>query len=332
VSFWKKDARAKLTTEHRRRLVLFIPFFHSHILSTMLLASRPSRFFFFAIGASFCWFIILFYRRHQLSFPILQVPPTSLPNDHPSPPIGYTPKTPGSQLAPHEPVPFKAKLPSGLNIEELWQNAKTKHANMLERQSRTIEDARQEYLRRYKIPPPKGYDKWFAYAMEHDSPIIDDFDALMENLRPFRSYIENNCQSKNSHDPLPAMLPICITNGTVDAGNPSPYDTKQIKLPFIDFVSEFVGGVQDMCFYINTFDEPRQVIPREKMERMKEGKNISCEAHDVTGFKRMDVWEQVIVPCAADSPARNPEGAANTSVSLVGSSLSWTLYPKESSH
>jgi hypothetical protein len=320
VSFWKKDARAKLTTEHRRRLVLFIPFFHTHILSTMLLASRPSRFFFFAIGASFCWFIILFYRRHQLSFPILQFPPTSLPNEHTTP-IGYTPKTPGSQLAPHEPAPFKAKLPSGLNIEELWQNAKTKHANMLERQSRTIEDARQEYLRRYKIPPPKGYDKWFAYAMEHDSPIIDDFDALMENLRPFRSYIENNCQSQNSHDPLPAMLPICIINGTVDAGNPSPYDTKQIKLPFIDFVSEFVGGVQDMCFYINTFDEPRQVIPREKMERMKEGKNISCEAHDVTGFKRMDVWEEVIVPCAADSPARNPEGAANTSVSLVGSSL-----------
>lgn len=222
----------------------------------------------------------------------------SFASTHPS-----DPQTPAQRVK----SPSKSNSAYKFTVEKLWEAAKAKQAFVLGRQSQTIEGARVEYLKRYQIPPPNGFDKWFTYARKHESLIIDEFDNLMESLLPFRAYQENQCQFRNTHDLIPGVLPVCIVNGTVDAGDPSVYHTKDMKNPFIDFTSDFVSELPDMCFYINTFDEPRLVIPIAKHELLvdESNQNHSCEKHEFTNFKRTSIWEQAVVPCSNTSAAKN---------------------------
>jgi hypothetical protein len=56
---------------------------------------------------------------------------------------------------------------------------------MLSRQSTTLKRAVAEYKRRYGRNPPKGFDQWWSFAQKHNVKIIDDYDAVFEDLAPF---------------------------------------------------------------------------------------------------------------------------------------------------
>lgn len=52
-------------------------------------------------------------------------------------------------------------------------------------QSRSLEKAVAEYERRYRRPPPRGFDDWFKFAVENKVRIIDEYDSMMKDLEPF---------------------------------------------------------------------------------------------------------------------------------------------------
>ena len=56
---------------------------------------------------------------------------------------------------------------------------------MLSRQSTTLKKAVAEYKRRYQRNPPKGFDQWWDFAKKHNVKIVDDYDAVFEDLAPF---------------------------------------------------------------------------------------------------------------------------------------------------
>ena len=70
-------------------------------------------------------------------------------------------------------------------IPELMTEAEDKFRNMLNRQSKTLEQAVAEYKRRYGRNPPKGFDGWFAWAVKNDVKMIDEYDAINEDFSPF---------------------------------------------------------------------------------------------------------------------------------------------------
>jgi hypothetical protein len=49
-------------------------------------------------------------------------------------------------------------------IDELMANAKKEWEAKVERQSKTAEEAVEEYKRRYKRDPPVGFVEWYEYA------------------------------------------------------------------------------------------------------------------------------------------------------------------------
>lgn len=51
--------------------------------------------------------------------------------------------------------------------------------------SSTLKGAVKEYKSRYGIQPPPNFDKWYEFAKEHSSMIIDDYDQIWDDLRPF---------------------------------------------------------------------------------------------------------------------------------------------------
>jgi hypothetical protein len=70
-------------------------------------------------------------------------------------------------------------------IPKLMEEAETSFRQLLSKQSRTLRAAVNEYKRRYKRDPPKGFDKWWQFAKEHNVKLVDEYDGLVEDLAPF---------------------------------------------------------------------------------------------------------------------------------------------------
>ena len=70
-------------------------------------------------------------------------------------------------------------------ITKLMDDAKVTFTNLLAKQSKTLPEAVAEYKRRYARDPPRGFDHWWAYAKEHNFKLVDEFDAIAEDLAPF---------------------------------------------------------------------------------------------------------------------------------------------------
>lgn len=64
-------------------------------------------------------------------------------------------------------------------------DAKFAFISRLAKQSKTLPEAVAEYKRRYGRDPPRGFDHWWEFAMEHDFKLVDEFDAVDEDLAPF---------------------------------------------------------------------------------------------------------------------------------------------------
>ncbi|KAJ3885746.1 glycosyltransferase family 90 protein [Lentinula edodes] len=63
--------------------------------------------------------------------------------------------------------------------------AEERFRDKVERQSKTLPEAIEEYKRRYGMPPPKGFDGWWEYTRKYDVVLVDEYDTLMRDLAPF---------------------------------------------------------------------------------------------------------------------------------------------------
>lgn len=70
-------------------------------------------------------------------------------------------------------------------IPQLMAAAEDAYRAKLARQSTSLGEAVAEYRRRYGRDPPKGFDRWYWYAVKHKFVLKDEFDAIDEDLRPF---------------------------------------------------------------------------------------------------------------------------------------------------
>ena len=70
-------------------------------------------------------------------------------------------------------------------IPHLMAEAEDNFKQLLSRQSTTLKKAVAEYKRRYGRNPPKGFDQWWDFARKHNVKIVDDYDAVFEDLAPF---------------------------------------------------------------------------------------------------------------------------------------------------
>ncbi|RDB16600.1 Beta-1,2-xylosyltransferase 1 [Hypsizygus marmoreus] len=70
-------------------------------------------------------------------------------------------------------------------IYELIARAEKAWEGKLKRASTTLGDAVKEYKRRYRRPPPRGFDQWWRYAMKHNVQLPDEYDTIYHDLEPF---------------------------------------------------------------------------------------------------------------------------------------------------
>ena len=71
-------------------------------------------------------------------------------------------------------------------IHHLLAKARADWHGKVRRQSRSLEEARREYTRRYGREPPPGYAAWYQFATQHGVILIDEFDQVERDLLPLR--------------------------------------------------------------------------------------------------------------------------------------------------
>jgi len=67
----------------------------------------------------------------------------------------------------------------------LIRKAKAEWKDKLDRQSRDLKEAVQNYKNKYGRAPPKGFDKWYQFALQNKVILIDEYDQINTDILPF---------------------------------------------------------------------------------------------------------------------------------------------------
>ncbi|KAB5570295.1 capsule associated protein [Coniochaeta sp. 2T2.1] len=278
-----------------------------------------------ALGGVFFLLFCTFYILHPS-----YIPPTS--GTRSKPPIGHVDGPSFSDYAPTDPKP-KA-LPRGSHpIWHLVKDAEKELQVTQTRQSKTLAEAVAEYKRRYKIPPPPNFDKWFAFAQARDVQLVDEFDTISELLTPFWGLKPKTIRDR-AKEALGfrenQLMGVQIRHGKVTnirgAGEWQQNATQGM-------MKDFIQWLPDMDLAFNIHDEPRVIVPHEDMVKLVHkakrvnmpaamavaeprnswGKNSGSNEgarFDETKLTRFNVfahqptWTHSRMSCPPDSPSR----------------------------
>lgn len=199
-------------------------------------------------------------------------------------------------------------------IENLISTAQQRFDKLLARQSRTIQQATDEYQRRYGRTPPAGFGEWFELAQANNFVLIDEFDTLMQSLEPFHGIHPSVLQQRM----LSAialrdnrMLTYKITDGKLSLSDESPEIGLSLTNPSWLSIIPY-----NMTLAINGFDEPMVSASWDEVEQsLLNAKTGKIQLHggaqsNITPMLKMDgqsAWAATFHACKVDSPARQIE-------------------------
>lgn len=159
-------------------------------------------------------------------------------------------------------------------IDHLISNAKQSSLQWRQQAAtgHTIEDAVDEYQSRYGIPPPPNFDKWYEYATSRKSLVIDDFDQIHNDLLPFWGVEPSKIREMTKHMLERSWTEVGglrVTNGSTQI-TPHVAPTHRWSLEGTTaIINKFAEWLPDMDIAMNINDEPRVVVPWEKMRDLK---------------------------------------------------------------
>jgi Glycosyl transferase family 90 len=155
-------------------------------------------------------------------------------------------------------------------IDKLIHDANEQFEHVRSQQSTTLAEAVQEYRRRYQMPPPPNFDKWFSFAQSKGVQLIDEYDTIYHSLLPFWALppkiIRQRVRESLGFDN--AMIGVLIRSGKVTKVEGGGDDYKWQRDATVRMMKAFTKHLPDMDLAFNTHDEPRVVIPNEDLQRM----------------------------------------------------------------
>ncbi|TVY75683.1 Beta-1,2-xylosyltransferase [Lachnellula suecica] len=228
----------------------------------------------------------------------------------------------------------KARTPASHPVWQLISDAEKDYRATLERQSKTLEEAVAEYRRRYGIPPPPNFDKWYEFAKKKNVQLIDEYDSIQQSLTPFWGLkpktIRKRAQEALGYD-ANNLIGVLIRSGAVkkiDGGGKWQMEATE------GMMKGFIKDLPDMDLCFNIHDEPRVVVPFDDMTRLmktavdvKKPAAMAVEAPRNSWSKRpadlsdgwqfedirktrfnvyahQPTWTESRISCPPDSPAR----------------------------
>ncbi|KAK7032711.1 CAP10 domain-containing protein [Favolaschia claudopus] len=208
---------------------------------------------------------------------------------------------------------------------------------LLARQSATYAQAAARYSLKTRRPPPRNYDKWFAFAQSH-SCLIDDYDQIHRDMKPFYQLAAENPLFFQERIDIIANL----TNNVREAGAIEVKDG-QIHMPSgVSFkywgggpatFQNFASLLPDMSFVINSKDQPRVIFDyRQPGNATRDRALALTEEHpfDLSPHPTAEFFRNISGCRIRRSPSGFAEIANDDSGFFMSSSPAWftrDLYP-----
>ncbi len=143
-------------------------------------------------------------------------------------------------------------------IDSLIFDAQHKLAELLSKESKTVEDAAQAYRKRRGRHPPPGFAEWFEFAQSKGAIVVEDFfDQIHHDIEPFWGVEPALMRRESQH----FDMTINVRNGNATAG--SDWFWTAIWLRMIKNVEHLLP---DMDIPLNAMDEPRIIAPYEDIQ------------------------------------------------------------------
>lgn len=144
-----------------------------------------------------------------------------------------------------------------------------------DRQSTTLEMAVDEYQRRYSIPPPPHFDRWYEFATQRGTKLIDEFDDISDSLSLFwcmePHFIRQRAREILGRDN--ALMGATIRQGKVRIVGAGQGDFQALATQ--EMLSKFSEWLPDVDLAFNVNDEPRVLVPHEDVQRLLAAANLS---------------------------------------------------------
>ena len=270
--------------------------------------------------------------------------PTSNEDGRPVEPVKDDPATESPNLPvgtpkadPTEVLDLPAETYAVHPIAHLVQKAAEESETLRSRQSTTLEQAVAEYRRRYNMPPPPHFDKWFLFAQSRNVTLVDEFDTVHDMLTPFWGLPPATIRTR-AREALGygnGLMGILVRDGeVVFAAGGKEWERDAVR----GMLSGFIEWLPDMDLAFNAHDEPRVVLQHDDLSRLVErGREAQARAastvNDFTQhaedlndgrsipevpnsrfmtINRQYAWSVSRMSCPPASPARSFEDAPDS--------------------
>lgn len=194
--------------------------------------------------------------------------------------------------------------------------------DLMNRQSKSLEEAYHVYLTRYGRPPPRGFDDWWTYAAARNVLLIDEFDIIMESLKPFYGLPVHELQARNAGmEKMPETFTLIVAQGKVEVQWNDNYardrwwSTRPRADAQVNVMEKFLHHLPNLRATFSIHDQPMVMVNQDILERLNKAASehkVVADPGDVDTAK-FD-WN---LACPADSPLKNnvkEQGATDTFV------------------
>lgn len=156
-------------------------------------------------------------------------------------------------------------------IDQLMRDAQAQHKTYVAQAASSYDlvTASIEYKRRYKHSPPPGFDHWHAFAKNHLSKIIDDFDGIFDDILPFWSVSPAEIRHLTWQAIMSpeSVAGLSIRDGRLFVAPGLPGTHRWMLDGMIQMIDKFSVFLPDMDIAINLNDEPRVPVPYERSQK-----------------------------------------------------------------
>ncbi|MCJ1393527.1 hypothetical protein MMC18_006402 [Xylographa bjoerkii] len=131
--------------------------------------------------------------------------------------------------------------------------------------SMTFKETVGKYRRRYGRHPPPRFQDWYKFAKDKNVYNIDDFEQVMDDLRPFWAIEPKVIRRLAAHMwevDVDGVAGIHIRDKKIVSQTNKSWRSETM----VTLIEKFVDHIPDMDIALNRFDQPRVVVPWEDMQ------------------------------------------------------------------
>jgi len=152
-------------------------------------------------------------------------------------------------------------------IGRLMQEADKKWRIYEGSRSMTFRQTVEKYRSNYGRHPPPGFTEWYKFARRKNVFNVDDFDQIMDDLRPFWAIDPATIRTYAAHlweNPNDGVAGIHIRNKEIVRVDNGSWRSETME----EVIKKFVEHLPDMDIAMNRLDQPRLVVPWEEMQAL----------------------------------------------------------------